>query len=157
VLAWQAGAASGSFLTGSIIQGLLSLNYPHYEASRWRGTLLVFAMVALIYVFNIWFARGMPAIQNALLILHVFGFLAVIIVLWSMSPRNPPSAVFTDFQNRGGWPSMGLALMIGQISAVYGSLSMISLPESLVHFQNTHVFQVPTLLPTWPKKSKTPQ
>lgn len=128
MLAWQAGAASGSFLTGTIIQGLISLNDPNYEATRWQGTLLVFAMVVLIYIMNIWFAQGMPAIQNALLILHVFGFFAVIIVLWTMAPRNTPSAVFTDFYNGGGWPSMGLALMIGQISAVYGSLSTLFNP-----------------------------
>lgn len=69
----------------------------------------------------------MPTIQNALLILHVFGFFAVIVVLWTMAPRNSAAAVFTDFENKGEWQTTGLSLMVGQISAIYGSLSM-SLP-----------------------------
>ncbi|EEH49985.2 uncharacterized protein PADG_06064 [Paracoccidioides brasiliensis Pb18] len=124
VLAWQAGAASGSFLTGNIIQGLLTVNRPNYESTAWRGTLLVFAMVALIYVFNIWMAQGLPMIQNLLLVIHVFGFLAVVVVLWVMAPHQTAKAVFTEFKNGGGWPSIGVSVLIGQLSAIYGSLSV---------------------------------
>lgn len=130
-MAWQAGAASGSFLTGTIIQGLISLIDPNYEPTRWQGTLMVFAMVALIYIFNVWFAQGMPMIQNGLLILHIFGFFAVVSVLSAMAPRNPASAVFTHFQDRGEWQSMGVSLMIGQISAIYASLSTFWMPYQL--------------------------
>jgi hypothetical protein len=54
VLAWQAGTASGSFLTGTIIQGLISLRNPDYTAPGWHGTLLVFSMVLVIYIFNVY-------------------------------------------------------------------------------------------------------
>lgn len=84
-------------------------------------------MVALIYVFNIWVAQGLPMIQNLLLVVHVFGFLAVVVVLWVMAPHQPAKAVFTEFRNGGGWPSIGVSVMIGQISAIYGGLSMYSL------------------------------
>ncbi|KAL2380961.1 hypothetical protein RJ035_006608, partial [Blastomyces gilchristii] len=124
VLAWQAGAASGSFLTGNIIQGLLTVNKPDYEATPWRGTLLVFAMVALIYVFNIWVAQGLPMIQNLLLVVHIFGFLAVVVVLWVMAPHQSARAVFTEFRNGGDWPSVGVSVMVGQLSAIYGGLSV---------------------------------
>jgi hypothetical protein len=124
VLAWQAGAASGSFLTGTIIQGLITLRDPNYTPTAWQGTLFVFAMVVVIYIFNIWAARAMPMIQNLLLVFHTFGFLAIIIVLWARAPRQSAKVVFTEFKNGGGWPTVGLSLMIGQISAIYGSLSM---------------------------------
>lgn len=124
VLAWQAGAASGSFLTGTIIQGLIATNDLEYEAKNWQGTLFVFAMVALIYVFNIWAAQGLPMIQNLLLVVHIFGFLAIIVVLWVLAPHQKASVVFTEFRNGGGWSSVGVSLMVGQLSAIYGSLSM---------------------------------
>jgi Amino acid permease len=124
VLAWQAGAASGSFLTGTIIQGLITLRDPNYTPTAWQGTLFVFAMVVVIYIFNIWAARAMPMIQNLLLVFHTFGFLAIIIVLWARAPRQSAKVVFAEFKNGGGWPTVGLSLMIGQISAIYGSLSM---------------------------------
>jgi choline transport protein len=121
-LSWQAGSASGSFLTGTIIQGLITVNNPDYNAKNWQGTLLVFAMVLVILVANIWGAKSLPMLQNILLVIHCFGFFAVIIVLWVLAPRNSAKVVFTEFTNGGGWSSMGVSLMVGQISAIFGSI-----------------------------------
>ncbi|KAB8228245.1 GABA permease [Aspergillus alliaceus] len=123
VLAWQAGAASGSFLTGTIIQGLISVRDPDFESKDWQGTLFVFAMILAIYYFNVYASSWMPRIQNLLLALHILCFVIVITVLWAMAPRQPARAVFLEFSNTGGWSSMGLALMVGQISAIYAGLS----------------------------------
>lgn len=119
-LSWQAGNASGSFLTGTIIQGLITINNPNYQPTNWQGTLLVFAMVSLVFVSNIWGARTVPGAQTFLLVVHVGGFLAILIVLWALAPKTPAKVVFTQFSNGGRWSSMGLSLMIGQISAIFG-------------------------------------
>lgn len=125
VLAWQAGAASGSFLTGTIIQGLISVRNPEYEPKNWQGTLFVFAMVLVIYIANVYASDLMPVLSNLLMILHVLSWAVVLIVLWAMAPHQSAKTVFvTGWQNGGGWSSMGLSVMIGQISAIYGSLSM---------------------------------
>ncbi|KAJ5801969.1 uncharacterized protein N7503_004419 [Penicillium pulvis] len=123
VLAWQAGAASGSFLTGTIIQGLITIRNPEYEAQNWQGTLFVWAMIALIYVFNVYAANWMPRIQNLLLALHLICWVIVVVTLFAMAPHQPGKVVFTEFYNGGGWPTIGVSLMVGQISAIYGSLS----------------------------------
>jgi amino acid transporter len=78
-------------------------------------------MVLVLWIANIWGARDLPIIQNVLLIVHVFGFFAVVIVMWVMGPRNSAKVAFTQFTNEGGWSSIGVALMVGQISAIYGS------------------------------------
>jgi amino acid transporter len=121
-LSWQAGTASGSFVTGTMIQALIQLNNPNYEGTAWQGTLLVFAMVFVLFVANTIGARDLPLAQNVMLIAHVFGFLSIIIVLWVLAPRNPASVAFTQFSNEGGWPNIGVALMVGQISAIYALL-----------------------------------
>lgn len=123
VLAWQAGAASGSFLTGTIIQGLITIRNPNYEAQNWQGTLFVFAMIAVIYVSNVYAASWMPRIQNLLLALHLLCWVVIVVVLFAMAPHNPAKRVFTEFNNGGNWSSMAVSLMIGQITAIYGSLS----------------------------------
>ena len=64
----------------------------------------------------------MPMINNIFLVIHVFGFLAIVVTLWVLSPRNTAEVVFTQFVNGGGWSSMGLALMVGQISAIYACI-----------------------------------
>ena len=51
------------------------------------------------------------------------GFVVVVVVLLVLVPRTPASVVFTRFINGGGWNSMGLSLMIGQISAIYALIS----------------------------------
>lgn len=127
VLAWQAGAASGSFLTGTIIQGLISIRDPTYKPQNWQGTLFVFAMIAVIYFFNVYASNWMPRIQNVLLALHLMTWVVVVVVLFCVAPHNSPKVVFTEFYNGGGWPTIGISLMIGQISAIYGSLSSFSL------------------------------
>ncbi len=129
-LSWQAGNASGSFLTGTIVQALLVVNYPNYTPEAWQGTLFVFAMVLVLFLVNIWGAPLWAVIQNGLMVLHILFFLVVIIVLWVMAPHQSPKAVFTGFSNEGGWSSMGLSLMVGQITAIYSLLGKC--PSSLL-------------------------
>jgi len=43
-------------------------------------------------------------------------------MFWVLAPRNPASVVFTQFTDSGGWSNMGLALMVGQISAIYACI-----------------------------------
>ncbi|KAF8847927.1 amino acid transporter [Acephala macrosclerotiorum] len=121
-LSWQAGNASGSFLTGTIIQALLVVNYPDYNPKAWQGTLFVFAMVLVLFIVNIWGASVWAIIQNALMVLHIVFFLIVIIILWVMAPHQSAKNVFTQFSNEGGWSSMGLSVMVGQITAIYSLL-----------------------------------
>ncbi|KAJ5512918.1 Amino acid/polyamine transporter I [Penicillium fimorum] len=124
VLAWQAGTASGSFLTGTIIQGLISVHNPDYDPKGWQGTLLVFAMVLVSYIFNVYASKLMPILSNLLMILHVLCWAVILVTLWAMSPHRSTEAVFvSDWQNLGGLPTMGLSVMVGQISAIYGCLS----------------------------------
>merc|ERR1719238_2491016 len=96
--------------------------YPTYEPTNWQGTLMVIAVTILVWVLNIWGSKAMPVFQNIMLMVHVFGFLVIIIVLWVLSPRATAKVTFTQFTNGGGWNSMGLALMVGQISAIYSCI-----------------------------------
>jgi hypothetical protein len=124
VLAWQAGTASGSFLTGTVIQGLISVRNPDYTSPGWQGTLLVFAMVLVIYLFNVYASELMPILSNLLMLFHVLSWAVILITLWAMAPHRSAEAVFvSDWQNFGGLQTMGLSVMVGQISAIYGCLS----------------------------------
>ena len=44
VIAWQVGTASSVYLCGSMIQGLVILNYPDYVPERWQATLMFYAV-----------------------------------------------------------------------------------------------------------------
>ena len=120
VLSWQAGNASGAFIPGTVIQAILGVNDPTYVQQKWQGTLFVFATVALIFIVNTYFIRWLPMLQNGLMFIHISAFVAIVIVLWVKAPCASAAEVFTTFTNNGNWSSMGLSLMIGQITAVYG-------------------------------------
>ncbi|KAF1917448.1 amino acid permease-domain-containing protein [Ampelomyces quisqualis] len=121
-LSWQAGTASGPFLVGTLIQSSAIVMYPDYAPTNWQGTLMVIAVTVLVWALNIWGTRSMPIFQNIMLLIHVFGFLTIIIVFWVLSPRNSAEVTFTKLINGGGWSSIGLTLMVGQLSAIYACI-----------------------------------
>jgi len=99
---------------------LIAVNHPSYDSARWQGTFLVFGSVSLVYISNVWGAKALPHVQNWLLVIHVFAFFSVIICLWVTAEHQPASEVFTQFTNGGNWSSIGLSLMVGQLSAIWG-------------------------------------
>lgn len=118
-MGWQTGIASISFLAGTQIQGLLVLNDSTYGYERWHGTLLVIAIASFSIIFNTVAAKQLPMVEGLVLILHVFGFFAILIPLWVLAPRNSASMVFTQFSDNGGWGNVGLACLIGLLSPTY--------------------------------------
>ncbi len=139
VLSWQAGAAAGVFLTGTLVQASASVVYPDYNPSNWRGTLFVIAITLIICAFNIWGTEVMPFFNNIMLVAHIFGFLLFVIVFWILSPRTTAEVTFTKFRNEGGWSSTGVSLMIGQISAIYACICEFNLSWQI----STNVYSSP--------------
>lgn len=118
VLGWQTGAANTAFLAGTQIQGLIALNKPDYAFEAWHGTLLVFAVSAFNVVFNTFLAKKLPLIEGIILVVHIFGFFAILVVLWVMGPKANAYDTFTTFNDYGGWNSYGLATLSGLVAVV---------------------------------------
>lgn len=119
IMSWQAGVAGGALLVGTIIQNLIALNRPSYDATGWQGTLFVIVVTLIVFFINIWGAKALSFLQNVVFVLHVLCFIAVMILLWVMARTQSVKAVFTRFENNAGWTSMGLSLMVGQVNSVY--------------------------------------
>lgn len=130
-ISWQAGTASGPFLVGTLIQAQIQINNPGYTATNWQGTLLVIAITLVVWVSNVFCSRAMPIFQNLMLIVHVGGFLAIMIVWWALAPHNSAETVFTTFTDGGGWQTIGVSMMVGQISSIYALIC-----KRLLYFQN---------------------
>lgn len=66
--------------------------------------------------------------------IHVFGFLAVLTVMWVMGDRTPASQTFTEFTDYSGWGSIPLAVIIGSLGpsgALLGTDCAAHLAEEL--------------------------
>ncbi|RMD44987.1 hypothetical protein DV735_g109, partial [Chaetothyriales sp. CBS 134920] len=118
VLGWQTGAANTAFLAGTQIQGLAILNYPDYVPQRWHGTLITFGVASFSVLFNTFLVRKLPLIEGIVLIIHIFGFFAVLVTLWVLGPVGNTSEVFTTFNNYGGWNSNGLSALVGILAVM---------------------------------------
>jgi len=119
VVAWQAAIASGAFLAGTMIQGLIILNYPNYVAQQWHGTLLIWGCVIVAIFVNTIMSSLLPFVEGGLLLVHILGFVAIFIILVYMAPHGSAHDVFTQFVNGGNWPTQGLSTMVGLIGLVF--------------------------------------
>lgn len=114
------------------IQSLLILNDSNYVFERWHGTLLVVAAASIAILFNTLFAKQRPLVERVMLLFHICGFFAVLIQPWLLAPKTSTKVVFTEFQNNGGWSSMGLSALIGMTGPVFALIG----PDSAVHMCN---------------------
>ena len=107
VLGYQIGATIGGFICGTIIQGLIVLNYPGYlpHYKRWHGTLMAMAVTFFVAGFNILLAKFLPLVEVVILALHLLGWLAIVITLWVMAPRTPDNLVWDSFVGGDAWGS----------------------------------------------------
>ncbi|KAL8651850.1 MAG: hypothetical protein Q9210_003024 [Variospora velana] len=119
VISWQAALASSAFLGGTMIQGLLVLNYDGYSMERWHGTLLFYAIILLSLFINTYLARLLPKIEGMVLIIHVVGFVCILIPLVYLAPHGTATDVFATFTNGGGWNTDGLAFFVGLSTSMF--------------------------------------
>ncbi|KIX00815.1 uncharacterized protein Z518_09880 [Rhinocladiella mackenziei CBS 650.93] len=117
ILGYQVGTTIGAYVAGTLIQGLLILNYPDtYHPERWHGTLMAMAISICVALFNIFLAKHLPLVEGIILVLHLAGFFAILVPLWVMAPRTPTSEVWTSFVDGGPWGSIGVACLVGMIT-----------------------------------------
>ncbi|ORY15045.1 choline transport protein [Clohesyomyces aquaticus] len=134
LMGWQAIVASGCYLCASLVQGLVVLNDPTYHPTAWQLILLYWATLVLSLFVNTFISHQLPNIESVILILHTFGFFAILIPMVYFAPHADAKQVFTSFENGGAWPSDGLSLLIGCIGpsfSILGADSAVHMSEEI--------------------------
>jgi len=129
VLGWQSNITSVAFIAASQIQSLIAIFDSSYAFENWQGTLLIIAIGCISVIFNSYLARQLPTVENVILVLHITGFFAILIPLWTLSPRNSAKMVFTQFTDGGNWGSIGLSCLVGKLGPVFTFIG----PDSATH------------------------
>lgn len=101
-----------------MIQTCILVNNENYTFPRWQGTLLVIAAILLTVVANVYFTKWLPYTQTAVFVAHFGLYLCLIIPICIFAPKATAHEVFLEFDNLGGWPSMPLAVLAGQLTAI---------------------------------------
>lgn len=76
-MAWQAGAASGPFIVGTLLRSLVELNIGSYHRTGWQDTFFVWLVASVVHFGNSYGRTALPIVQNLILILHILGFMVV--------------------------------------------------------------------------------
>ena len=119
-LSWQSFVAADSFLVGEIILGMIAINDQSFVSQRWQATLLIIATVLALAAFNFFAGKRLGSAENFFFAFHLLAFFPVIVTLVAMTRnKQTAKAVFTQFTDNGaGWKSMGLTIMVGQLSSI---------------------------------------
>lgn len=121
VTGWQATLASAGLLTGTLIQNIVLLTHPGYQEhmKNWHGTLLLWAVLLLIYAINTSLPTLFVKFEGYAFILHILGFFAVLLPLVFLSEKTPSKDVWDNFLNLGDWHTQGLSFCIGIVGTVF--------------------------------------
>jgi choline transport protein len=92
---------------------------------RWHATLIMWAVVLIAYIQNLWGIRLLPMLEVFAGFMHVFTFLAVFLVMLIMGRNASAEFVFTGFINQTGWESNGVAWFIGLLPAIWTLVGML--------------------------------
>ena len=132
VLGWQSALVGLAYTAAQQFLAIAVLSDPSYVIQGWHGSLLTMAIAFFAIIFNTVGMRYLPLLEGVVLVLHVLGFFAVIIVLWVFGPRS--STAFTEFQDNSDWGNMGLACLTGLLApaiSLIGADSVCHLSEEL--------------------------
>lgn len=117
-LAFQAGNASGMFEVGIVIQAIITVNIPDYEAPNWHAAVINIAFTLFALAVNVLGSRMLHHWQTGAFILHIAAFIAFMAPIWATLPRIDHDLVWNQFENRGGWSSLPLAILVGQMPGI---------------------------------------
>ncbi|GAB1201494.1 hypothetical protein APSETT445_000068 [Aspergillus pseudonomiae] len=138
-LAWQSVVAFDTYLTGTMIQGMVFLNNETYVPTRWQGTLIVSAASIGMSLFNIFAAKHLPLAEGIFVTFHFFAFAPIIVTVLVLAPKAKAQDVFFGFKDHGaGWASPSLAVMIGQVSQMFTVMAEeienagVTVPQSMI-------------------------
>jgi len=134
----MATATSITYLTATEIQGLMVFNYDDYahRSRRWHGTLMMWALLFITYIINVFCIKLLPIIELLGGVCHVAFFVAllgksqpgllestfpncIIVPLITLAPRSTNDFVWKSSLNNSNGYSDGTSWCVGLLTVVY--------------------------------------
>ncbi|KAL8823379.1 MAG: hypothetical protein Q9191_005907 [Dirinaria sp. TL-2023a] len=121
---------------------MVILGNPNYAPKPYHLVLMSWAVVAFAVLINTRGGLLLPRFEATMLLLHIFGFFAVVIPLVTLAPHQSTAEVFATFSNGGEWQTQGLSFMIG----ILGMLWTFSGADSAIHMSE-EIENAPLVVP----------
>lgn len=112
--------ASDCIFTAQLLMAAVSIGNPDFSPELWQTSLLAMLIGVLVTSLNIWCSKRLPVIENFFVFLHIACFVVVMVTLGVTSQKTPARQVFLEVTDNGGnYPTLGLAVMVGQVAAMW--------------------------------------
>lgn len=99
---WQALVASTGYIAGTLIQTLVVITIPSYEATSWQEVLTIYTVLLFGFTINTVAHRLLPTLEGPVLCIHILAFFGVLVPLYVLSSKRKSSEVWAYFVNNGG-------------------------------------------------------
>ncbi|WWC87950.1 uncharacterized protein L201_002850 [Kwoniella dendrophila CBS 6074] len=119
ILGQVAGVASTEWGLSGMILGAVVICRETYVIEVWHQFLLFCALLVMHGILNSMPTAGLARLTRYFVFINIGSALIIIITLLACTPRSemhPGSYIFTETINGTGWPSNGLAVMMGLLS-----------------------------------------
>ena len=120
-LALQSFLAVNCFLVARIILGMVVLDHEAFVPQQWHVTLLIIATVLGLAAFNLFAGKHLAIAETIFAAFHFLAVIPIVAVLLAFTPnKQSAKVVFMYFgENVAGWSTMGLAVIVGQLSSFF--------------------------------------
>ena len=158
-LAWVATVATETLFAGLMLQGVVILNHPEYDAKPYHGTLITWAVICICVFVNVVIPNWLPRLEIFTMVFHIAGFFAILITLLVLTPdKGSNASVWMTSNNGGGFPTQGLSYCVGFIGNVSGKLRRVFVTTFLLTVASTLrslLLSVRMHRFTWPRRWET--
>jgi choline transport protein len=120
IFAWISGCAAGPAIIANVIIGLAIFNYDDYVPQRWHTTLIMWALILVPFIFNLWFRKLLNAFELIGGLFHFLFFIVAIVILAALAEHSTPQFVFQNFtQGLSGWENPGVTWGLGLLTTTF--------------------------------------
>jgi choline transport protein len=112
--------ATNNFVAANFILGTAQLNHPDYTIERWHTVLVAYLIALLAIISNIFIPHLLNRISKGILVWNIAAFfICFITILATNNHKQPPSFVFSTFQNATGFNG-SYAAILGLLQSAFG-------------------------------------
>lgn len=97
-LGWQAAMPSVAYAGAQQVLAFISVCNRDFTIEGWHSALFTIAFVLAAIFFNTFAIDKLPVLEGVAIFLHIFGFVAFIVIIWVMGPRVGKSERMTRFR-----------------------------------------------------------
>lgn len=112
-----AGIANGS---AYMLQSVVAVNYPAYVPQAWHVTLIIFALLIVEGLMNMFTWFLIPWIELLAGVLHVVLFIIFVVAFLTLSPKHTAEYVFFKQSSSSGWSNAFVSFNLGLLTPSWG-------------------------------------